>query len=128
MEESHLIVLYCISLGPPPVGVQCPLTSSLGECPGYWDWLMYPGLTPVLVSIAPFSTFAFHTYISVFFHSVFTCHSCFSFTTVVSAPIRSTLADGEFPGLGLALVPDVLVPGAEHGVRMKQKSQFKFLR
>src|SRR6218665_3603275 len=35
----YSIVLYCISLGPQPVGVQCPLTSSLGEFHGYWDWL-----------------------------------------------------------------------------------------
>ena len=34
---------------------------------------------------------------------------------------------GEFPGLGLALVPDVVDPEAEHGVRMRQKSRFKFL-
>ena len=38
-----------------------------------------------------------------------------------------SIADGEFPGLGLALVPDVVVPEAEHGVDMKQKSCFKFL-
>src|SRR6218665_3690591 len=25
---------------------QCPLTSSLGEFPKYWDWLWYPGLSP----------------------------------------------------------------------------------
>jgi len=25
-----------------------PLTSSLGEFPGYWDWLWYPGLPPML--------------------------------------------------------------------------------
>jgi len=38
--------------------------------------------------------------------------------------IDPSLADGEFPGLGLALVPDVVV--SEDGVRMKQKSRFKF--
>ena len=26
-------------MGPEPVGVQCSHTSSLGEFPGYWDWL-----------------------------------------------------------------------------------------
>src|SRR6218665_703563 len=41
-----------------PVGVQCALTSSLGDFPGYWDWLWYPGLSPVLVSNA--FPFAFH--------------------------------------------------------------------
>src|SRR6218665_1877809 len=35
-----------------PVGVQCPISSSLGEFPAYWDWLWYPGLLSVLVSIA----------------------------------------------------------------------------
>ena len=34
---------------------------------------------------------------------------------------------GEFSGLGLALVPDVVVPKTGHGVSMKQKSRFKFL-
>jgi len=54
--------------------------------------------------------------------------SFFIFTTDVSAPIRSTLhfADGEFPGLGLALILDVVVPEAEHGVRMKQKSDWAY--
>jgi len=39
-------------MGSAPVSVQCPLTSSLGEFQRYWDWLWYPGLSPVLVSIA----------------------------------------------------------------------------
>src|SRR6218665_292318 len=30
-----------------PVGVQCPISSSLGEFPSYWDWLWCPGLSPV---------------------------------------------------------------------------------
>src|SRR6218665_2068695 len=66
-----IIVLCCISLGPQPVGVHCPLTSSLGEFPGYWDWLRYPGLPPVLVPIA---IFPFRFPFSVLFHSLFTCH------------------------------------------------------
>src|SRR6218665_1836308 len=55
---------------PEPTDRWCPITSSLGEFPGYWDRLWYPGLPSVLVSIA--FPFAFH--ISVFFHSLFTCH------------------------------------------------------
>src|SRR6218665_3227035 len=43
-----------------PVGVQCPISFSLGEFPSYWDWLWCPGLSPVLVSIA--LPFAFHTW------------------------------------------------------------------
>src|SRR6218665_887665 len=45
-------------MGSAPVGAQCPLTSSLGEFLGYRDCLWYPGLSPVLVSIA--LPFAFH--------------------------------------------------------------------
>src|SRR6218665_3712893 len=44
------------SMGSAPVGAQCPLTSSLGEFLCYRDCLWYPGLSPVLVSIAlPFA-------------------------------------------------------------------------
>ena len=46
---------------------------------------------------------------------------------VCTHSIDHSLADGEFPDLGLALVPDVVVPEAEHEVGMKQKSRFKFL-
>src|SRR6218665_3376275 len=93
-------------MGSASVGVQCPLTS-LGEFLGYWaGW--YPGLPTVLVSIA--FPFAFH--ISVFsIHSsspAIGFHSCFFFTVDVSALILDpslTHFLGEFPGLGLALVP-----------------------
>ena len=46
-------MLYCIILGPQAVGVQCPITYSLGEFPGYWDWLRY------LLFISVFSLFGF---------------------------------------------------------------------
>src|SRR6218665_1032065 len=92
-----------------PVGVQCPISSSLGEFPSYWDWLWCPGLSPVLVSIA--LPFAFHT-------------SCFPFTLIchwisivfllygrriATHSVYPSLTHflGEFPGLGLALVPEV---------------------
>src|SRR6218665_1169317 len=74
-------------MGSAPVGAQCPLTSSLGEFLGYTDWLWYPRLSPVLVSIA--LPFAFHI-------SVFSIHSSslhqpldfirLFFTVAVSAP------------------------------------------
>src|SRR6218665_1269851 len=54
------------SMGSAPVGAQCPLTSALGEFLGYRDWLWYPGLLLVLVSIA--LPFAFHI-------SMFSIHS-----------------------------------------------------
>src|SRR6218665_250123 len=104
-------------MGSTPVGVQCPLTSSLGEFPDYKDWLWYPGLSPVLVSIA--FPFAFH--ISVLFHPLFfTCH-WISFVFLPSGrricthSVDPSLTHflGEFPGLGLVLVPNVVVPEAE---------------
>ena|SRR6218665_1087701 len=66
------------------------------------------------------------------FPSLFTCH-WFSFVVLLyeqricTHSIDPSLADGEFPGLGLALVLDGVVPEAEHGVHMKQKSRFKCL-
>src|SRR6218665_1278828 len=91
-------------------------------------WLWYPGLPPVLVSIA-FSNFVFH--ISVFFHSLFTCH-WISFVFLLydrrsTHSIDPPLAGGEFHGSGLSLVPDVVIPEAGHETRMKQKSRFKFM-
>src|SRR6218665_3461918 len=83
---------YSKSLGPDPVGVHCPLTSSLGEFPGYWESLWYPGLLPVLVSIA--FPFAFHISRCFSIHSsspAIGFHSCFFFKTEVSAAIRPTL-------------------------------------
>src|SRR6218665_359256 len=112
-------------MGSTPIGVQCPLTSSLCEFPGYWGWLWYPGLLPVLVSIA--FPFAFH--ISVFFHSLFTCHwTSFVFflygRCICTHSVDPSLPNflGEFPGLGLALVPDVVVPEGGTVVCMEQKS------
>src|SRR6218665_2677284 len=60
LNETNSVFLPPIhsSMGSAQVGVQCLLTSSLGEFPGYWDWLWYPGRSPVLVSIA--FPFAFH--------------------------------------------------------------------
>src|SRR6218665_611974 len=97
-----------------PVGVQCPIFSSLGEFPGYWDWLWCPGLSPVLVSIIPF---AFHTWCFPF---ALICHWISIVFLLYGRCIATHLVDPslthflrEFPGLGLALVPDFVVPEAE---------------
>src|SRR6218665_1778132 len=61
--------IHC-SMGSAPVGVQCPLTSSLGEFPGYWDWLW---LSPASVGVHRLSLDLL-PYLG-FFHSLsFTCH------------------------------------------------------
>src|SRR6218665_3555162 len=97
-----------------PVGVQCPIASSLGEFPSYWDWLWCPGLWPVLVSIA--LPFAFHTWCFPF---ALICHWISIVFLLYGRRIATHSVDssfthfsGEFPGLGLALVPDVVVPEA----------------
>ena len=70
---------------------------------------------------------------SVFFHSLFfTCHWIpFVFLLydqrICTHAIAPSLADGEFPVLRLALVPDVVVSEAEHVVRIMKKSHVKFL-
>src|SRR6218665_558566 len=102
-----------------PVGVQCPISSSLGEFLSYWDWLWCPGLLPVLVSIA--LPFAFHTWcfpialicywISIVFFSLRP-----TYRHPFGRPFTYSLL-GEFPVLGLALVPDVVVPEADNGAQ-----------
>src|SRR6218665_3812268 len=110
-----------------PVGVQCPISSSLGEFPSYWDWLWCPGLSPALVSIA--LPFVFHTWcfpfalichlISIVFQSRFPADDRRIATHSVDPSLTHFL--GEFPGLGLALVPDVVVPEAEQQCTWSRK-------
>src|SRR6218665_857116 len=69
-----------MSLGPQPLGVQCPLTFSPAEFSGYWERLGYPGLHPFISRY-----FFIHCSPTIGFHS------CFFFTTNVSVPIRSIL-------------------------------------
>src|SRR6218665_3511927 len=96
-----------------------PISSSLGEFPSYWDWHWCPGLSPVFVFIA--LPFAFHTLlfpfallfllISIVFllycrhwiSSVFLLYGRRIATHSVDPSLLHFL--GEFPGLGLALVP-----------------------
>src|SRR6218665_113186 len=100
-----------------PVGVQCPISCSLGEFPSYWDWLWCPGLSPVLVSIA--LPLAFHTWcfpfalICPWISIVFLLYGRRIATHSVDPSLTHFL--GEFPGLGLALVPNVVVPEADSG-------------
>src|SRR6218665_1953020 len=104
------------SIGSAPIGVQCPLTSSLREFLGYWaasgTLSFRPCWCPSHFPSPSMSwCFSIHSSPAIGFHS------CFSFTADISASIRSTLHSllGEFSGLGLALAPDVVVLEAEHG-------------
>src|SRR6218665_2616071 len=98
---------------------------TLGEFPSYWDWRWCPGLSPVLVSIA--FPFALHTCtwcfpFALIFHwisIVFLLYGRRIATHSVNPSLTHFL--GEFPGLGLALVPDVVVPEAEHRCAWSRK-------
>src|SRR6218665_1981199 len=96
------------------VGVQCPISSSLGEFPSYCDWLWCHGLSPVLVSIV--LPFAFHTWCFQFdliYHWITIVLLLYGRRIAIHSGDPSlTHFLGEFPGLGLALVPDVVVPEA----------------
>src|SRR6218665_1080483 len=79
------------SKGSTPVGVQCPLTSSLGEFPGYWTGSGILGYCPCWCP-SPFLSPSIAWCFSIHSSSpAIGLHSCFFFTTDVSAPIRSTL-------------------------------------
>ena len=128
LEFVSIIKLYCIFLE--PTSRWCPRSSHfltiwvsrlLGRAQVSW------ATVPVLVSIAfsPSSS-------RCFFHPPFTCHWISSVfllydRCICTHSIDPSLTDSEFPCVGLALVPDVVVPEMEHGVRMKQKSSLKFL-
>ena len=107
-----------------------PITSSLGEFPGYWDWLWNPGLPPMLVSIA-FSTSPF---ISRCFS--FTLHLPLDFISI--STLRPTYLHPFGRPFTCSLFRRVSRLGTDTGIRscgprggtdvcMKQKSRFKFL-
>ena len=104
-------------MGSAPVGVQLSFTYSLSKFQAIRNWLWCPGLPPVLVFVAfprrlpylgvfPSLFFAFHWISFVFF--LYDRRIC----THLVDPLLTHFF-GEFPGLGVALVPDVVVPEAE---------------
>src|SRR6218665_3830740 len=79
------------SMGSAPVGAQCPLTSSLGEFLGYWVGSGILGYSPCWCPL-PFPSPSISQCFSIHSSSpAIGFHSCFFFTTDVSAPIRLTL-------------------------------------
>src|SRR6218665_1219938 len=105
-------------MGSAPVGVQCPLSTSLREFLGYWSGSGILGFRPCWC-LSPFPLPSISQCYSIHSSSpAIGFHSCFFFTADVSAPIHYFILThllGEFPGLGLALVPDVVVPEAKQG-------------
>src|SRR6218665_1743321 len=105
-----------------PLGVQCPISSSLGEFPaiGIGSGVLgfrrigvhRPSLrTPYLM----FSVRSFCHWISI----VFLIYG--QRIAIHSVDPSLTHFLGEFPGLGLALVPDVVVPEAEQRCTWSRK-------
>src|SRR6218665_2674234 len=89
------IVLYClhVTLGPQPLEsnfISLP-HYTVSVFPGYWDWLRYPRLPLVFVSIALSPSPSISRCFSIQSLPTIGFHQCFFFTTDVSAPIRSTL-------------------------------------
>ena len=78
--------------------------------------LRLPPVSWVFARVGVHHLFHFAFHISVFYHSLFTCmpldliRVSFYDRRICTHSIDPSLADGEFPGLGLALVPDVVIP------------------
>src|SRR6218665_3454447 len=102
-----------------PVGVQCPISSSLGEFPSYWDWL-WSLVSWAFASIGihrpslrfPYLVFSIRSYICHWISIVFLLYGRGIATHSVDPSLTHFL--GEFTGLGLlVLVLDVVVPEVE---------------
>src|SRR6218665_378299 len=102
-------------MGSVPVGVQCPLTSSLGEFLGYWAGSGILGYRPCWRP-SPFPSPSISRCFSIHSSPAIGFHSFFPLRPMYLHPFgRPSLTHflGEFPGLGLALEPGVVVPEAE---------------
>src|SRR6218665_303132 len=114
-----------------PGGVQCPISSSLGEFPSCWDWLWRPGLSPLLVSIA--LPFAFHTWrfpfalICHWISIVFLLYGRRIAPHSVDPSLRPTHFLGEVSRLGTGSGTRCCGPRGGTAVRMEQKPRSKFL-
>src|SRR6218665_2925520 len=110
------------------VEVQCPISSSLGEFPSYWDWSGVLGFRPYWCP----SSFPSLSILGVF-HSLLSAigfQSCFFFTADISPPIRSTLHLLTFEVSIQAwdwLWYPMLWSQRRTAVRMEQKTRSKFL-
>ena len=128
-DDNHLFEHIIIIINPGLNARRSPMSHlflTIGEFSSYRDWLWCPGLSPVLVSIV--LPFAFHTWCFPFaliclpldFNRVSSFRPTYSHPSVDPSLTHFL---GEFPGLGLALVPDVvvLVTDSEHSHGIKEQ-------
>src|SRR6218665_2668157 len=92
-------------MGSAPLGVQCPLTSSLGEFLGYWAG---SGILGYRLSLR-------RPYLGVFPFTLPLNFILLYGRLICTHSVDSSLTRflSEYPGFGLVLVPDVMVPEAE---------------
>src|SRR6218665_236733 len=116
-------------MGSAPVGVQCPLTSSLCEFMGSGDlgfrpcWCPSPFPSPFM----HISVFSIHSSSpAIGFHSCILHYGRRICTHSVDPSLTHFLV--EFPGLGLALVSDDVVPEAEQGCAWNRNLDPNFYR
>src|SRR6218665_2311839 len=110
-----------------PTGVQCPISSSLGEFPAigigsgvlgfrpYWCSSPFPSLPSLRF---PYLVISIHSYLPLDFNRVSSLRP--TYRHPFGRPFTYFL--GEFPGLGLALVPNVVVPEADSGAHGAENS------
>src|SRR6218665_4050606 len=107
-----------------PLGVQCPIASSLGEFTSYW------GLALVSWAFArigvhcpslrfPYLVFSNRSYLPLDFNRVSSLRPMYRHP--FGRPFTYSFL-GEFSGLGLALVPDVVVQDADSGAHGAENS------
>src|SRR6218665_2823083 len=106
------------------VGVQCPISPSLGEFPSYcglalvsWVFARIGVHRPSLRF--PYLVFSIRSYLPLDFNRVSSLRPTYRHPFV--RPFTYSLL-GEFPGLELALVPDVVVPKAGSGAHGAENS------
>ena len=114
-SRSQQPFIHC-SMGSAPVGVQCSLTFSLCDFPDYF-WtasgilgFARVGVHRLSLCLLCFGLFTFTLrHLPLNFIRVSSLRQMYLHQSVDPSP---TLLVGEFPGLGLALVPDAVFPEA----------------
>ena len=111
-----IIVVHCISLGPQPVGIGVQFLT--GWVSRRFGLALVSWLPPVLVSIAfphspSISLCLSLTFLPLPLHFIRVSSLRPMYLHPLGRPVSYSLFIGEFPGLGLALVPDIVFSEAK---------------